>query len=186
MIPASRYIYPTFEAVTTTQFKDNILPLKNKLYRFALSYLANEADAKDVVQDVMIKSWQDIKDLSAIRNVEAWCMTVTRNRSLDQLRKKGRNYLQVADQEHLTSQEPNPLQRTTNMESYQVIHAVIAKLPENQKDVVQLRDIEGHSYKEIAEMLNLDINHVKVLLHRGRAAIKKELQPIYGNGKYSQ
>ena len=183
---ASRYIYPTFEVVTTTQFKELILPLKNKLYRFALSYLSNEADAKDVVQDVMIKTWQEIKDVNVIRNIDAWCMTLTRNRALDQLRKKGRNYVEIADQVHLTSPEPNPLQHTTELESYQTIHAVISRLPNNQKDVIQLRDIEGHSYKEIAEILQININHVKVLLHRGRAAIKKELNPIYGDGKYSQ
>lgn len=183
---ASRYIYPTFEQVTTTQFKEIILPLKNKLYRFALSYLSNEDDAKDVVQEVMIKTWQEIKDLNSIRNIEAWCMTLTKNKALDQLRKKGRNYLQIADQVHLTSPEANPLQRTTEIESFNTIHSVIESLPDNQKNVIRLRDIEGHRYKEIAEILQLDINHVKVLLHRGRAAIKKALHPIYGNGKFSQ
>ena len=55
----------TFEEVTTKAFEQIILPLKDKLFRFALSYLKNEDDAKDVVQDVMIKIWEDVKDISA-------------------------------------------------------------------------------------------------------------------------
>lgn len=172
-------IYSTFERVTTQQFKSFILPLKNKLYRFALSFVVNEADAKDVVQDVMIKSWERIEDISKIKNIEAWCMTMTRNKSLDMLRKKGRNHLQIADQVHLSSTELNPFEKTSTLESRSNIQHFIAQLPDNQREVITLRDIEGHSYKEIADILNLELNHVKVLLHRARQSVKKKLEKIY-------
>ena len=177
-------IYPTFGKVTTEQFKQFVLPLKNKLYRFALSFVQNEADAKDVVQDVMIKSWRDM-DLEKVRNMEALCITMTRNRSLDQLRKKGRNHLKLEDQFNLKSAGADPMQTTSSNEINLIIRQAIAKLPDKQRDVINLRDIEGHSYKEIAALLSIDINHVKVLLHRGRQGLRKELKHIYSDRNYS-
>ena len=171
--------YPIFEKVTGEQFKQSILPLKNKLFRFAFSFLLNEADAKDVVQEVMIKSWEEIDDISSINNMEAWCITLTKNRSLDRLRKKGRNYLPIAEQEHLTSPEPNPLQQTSQSESFDAIRTAITELPDRQQEVIRLRDLEGHTYKEIAEAMHIEVNHVKVLLHRARAVIKRKLMNLY-------
>ncbi len=185
MMNAVNDISPIFGKVTTEQFKEFILPLKNKLFRFALSFLLNEDDAKDVVQDVMIKSWEEIDDIKTIRNMEAWCITMTRNKSLDRLRKKGRNYLQISDQKHLKSSEPNPLQKISTVESYSAIRGVISGLPDKQQEVIVLRDMEGYTYKEISKLLDIDLNHVKVLLHRARAAVKKKLEPIYGEQNYS-
>ena len=182
---ATTNIYPTFGKVTTEQFKQFVLPLKNKLYRFALSFLLNESDAEDVVQDVMIKSWKDL-DIENVRNMEAWCITMTKNRSLDQLRKKGRNFLQIADQHDLSTPEADPLERTSANEISKLIQQAISNLPERQKDVIQLRDIEGHSYKEIAKLLEIDINHVKVLLHRARLGIRKELKHVYSDRNFSR
>lgn len=175
-------IYPTFGKVTTEQFKQFVLPLKNKLYRFALAFLSNEADAKDVVQDVMIKTWRDL-DVDKVQNMEAFCITMTKNKSLDQLRKKGRKTAPIADHHYLESKEADPLQKTSSNESVSIVQRAIASLPDNQRDVILLRDIEGHTYKEIAKLLSLDINNVKVLLHRGRLQLKKELHPIFSENK---
>lgn len=172
----------TFENVTTQVFKDLILPLKNKLFRFAFSYLKNEDDAKDVVQDVMISSWEDIADVSEIRNIEAWCMTLVKNRALDRLKRKGRNYLQVVDQHQLFSAEADPLQKTMERENHSRIKGIIARLPEKQREVINLRDIEQFSYNEIAEILEIELNHVKVLLHRARMQVRTELQKVHEYG----
>ncbi len=172
-------IYPTFGRVTTEQFNTSILPLKNKLYRFALSFLLNEDDAKDVVQEVMIKSWEKIQDISKIKNIEAWCITMTRNKALDVLRKKGRNHIDITSQVHIESSTASPHEQTSSIESMELIKQTIAALPENQRAVITLRDIEGYSYKEIALILELDLNHIKVLLHRARQQVKKKLEHIY-------
>jgi RNA polymerase sigma factor (sigma-70 family) len=173
---------PTFEHVTTQVFEQMILPLKNKLFRFALSYLKNEDDAKDVVQDVMIKSWEEMEDVSAIRNVEAWCMTLVKNRSLDRLKRKGRNYLQVVDQHHLSANGVDPLQHTMQKETHLKIKGIIARLPEKQREVISLRDVEGYTYNEIAEILEIELNHVKVLLHRARMQVRNELKTLQEYG----
>ena len=154
--------------MTTEEFKHHILPLKNKLFRFALSYLASQADARDVVQEVMLNAWTHIKDLNAIGNPEAWCMTAARNKALNMLKKKGRNHLPVEDQYDLPSESASPLKLTEAKEVIDKIRGIIASLPEKQREVIRLRDVEEYSYKEIAEILQLELNHVKILLFRAR------------------
>ncbi|MCB0851808.1 MAG: RNA polymerase sigma factor, partial [Bacteroidetes bacterium] len=87
--------------MTAEQFQQLVLPHKNKLYRFALAYL-DEANAKDIVQEVMLSAWEKIQDPRSVNNIEAWCMTLTRNKSLNMLKKKGRTYLQISEQYDLS------------------------------------------------------------------------------------
>ncbi|MEM6262782.1 MAG: sigma-70 family RNA polymerase sigma factor [Bacteroidota bacterium] len=167
-------------AMTAEEFQQHILPLKDRLFRFAMTFLGNQADAMDVVQDVLLKAWENLqKPDSGIQNPEAWCMTLTRNRSLDKLRKHGRHYVQVDEQVDLPTHEAGPLRQTVARETLKQVRAVIATLPEQQRAVIQLRDVEQYSYKEIAELLQLEVNHVKVLLHRARTRIKKYLLDQY-------
>lgn len=173
----------TFEAVTGQVFEQLILPLKNKLFRFAYSYLKDEDDAKDVVQDVMIKSWEDIKDVNAIRNVEAWCMTLVKNRSLDQLKRKGRsNKVEIDAQHQLRIVGADPLEQTVQNDTNSRIRELISQLPEKQRDVITLRDVEGYSYQEIAEIMGVEMSNVKVLLHRARMKVRAEIKNIHGYG----
>ena len=167
--------------MTTEQFQQQILPHKNKLFRFAKVYL-NEADAKDVVQEVMLTAWEKIDDPRSVKNLEAWCMTLTRNKSLNMLKKKGRNYLQLADQYDLSSGAANPLKKTVDREVAGKIRGIIASLPEKQRAVITLRDVEGYSYKEMAKVLKLEMNHVKVLLFRARKQVKEQLTRINNYG----
>lgn len=172
----------TFEEVTNQAFEQIILPLKDKLFRFAFSYLKNEDDAKDVVQDVMIKTWEDVKDLTAIRNIEAWCMTLVKNRSLDKLKRKGRNHLQIVDQHQLRMVDADPLQQTVTNEKMLQIKEIISLLPEKQRDVINLRDVEGYSYQEIAEIMEIELNNVKVLLHRARMQVRNSIKNLQDYG----
>jgi len=166
----------TFEDVTSQVFEQVILPLKNKLFRFAMSYLKDVDDAKDVVQDVMIKTWEDLKDDSGIRNVEAWCMTLVKNKSLDRLKRSGRNYLQIVDQHDLTASVADPYEQTVRREQGETIRKVINSLPDRQREVISLRDIEGYSYNEIADILEIELSNVKVLLHRARMQVRTQLK----------
>lgn len=168
--------------MTSEQFQLLILPHKNKLYRFALSYLAEEADAKDLVQEVMLSAWEKIKDPRSVKNLEAWCMTLIRNKALNVLKKKGRNYLQVTEQFGLSSPDATPLQQTEEKESAGKIRKIIAALPIKQREVITLRDLQGYSYKEIAEILKLEMNHVKVLLFRARKTVKEQLTRVNNYG----
>ena len=172
----------TFEEVTTQAFEQLVLPLKNKLFRFAMSYLNNEDDAKDVVQEVLIKTWEDIKDIASIRNIEAWCMTLVKNKSLDKLKYRGRNHLQIGDQHQLRIVDADPLQQTITNEKLNWVKKVIQALPIQQKEAITLRDIEGYSYQEIADIMGIEMSNVKVLIHRARMQMRNRMKEIQGHG----
>ncbi len=168
--------------MTSLEFKQIVLPLKNKLYRFAMSFLKMQADAEDVVQDVMIKCWETIREPNKIENIEAFSMTMVRNKSLDKLKKKGRNYLQVAEQFELASSSASPFEKTVESETISRIQTLIKTLPENQRSVIVLRDVEGFSYEEISEILDMNLSQVKVNLHRGRKQVRTQMIEINSYG----
>ena len=167
--------------MTSSEFKQLILPLKNKLFRFAQSFVCKE-DAEDVVQDVMVKCWEDIENPEKIENMEAFSMRMVRNKSLDKLKKKGRNYLQVVEQYNLSSATKNPYEATKEKESMNQIRDIILLLPQKQRNVIQLRDIEGYSYNEIGETLEMSVDQVKVNLHRARVYVREQMTKINAYG----
>lgn len=166
-----------------TQFKTEVLPLKNKLYRFAFNIVKDEELAKDVVQECMIKVWEKRDEVKLIHNLEAWCMQVTRNKALDKLRSKHIKRTDLFEVELDTRKEKDtPVVLTERSEIMGRIQELIDNLPNRQREVMQLRDIEGYSYKEIADMLVIDINLVKTNLFRARRKLKESLtkEDAYG------
>ncbi|WP_339696259.1 RNA polymerase sigma factor [uncultured Roseivirga sp.] len=158
------------------QFKTDVLPLKNKLYRFAFNIVKDEELAKDVVQECMIKVWEKRDEVKHINNLEAWCMQVTRNKALDKLRSKHVKKTDLFEVEFDTRKEKDtPVVLTERNEIMNRIQFLIDALPNRQREVMQLRDIEGYSYKEIADMLEIDINLVKTNLFRARRKLKESL-----------
>ncbi len=158
------------------QFKDEILPLKNKLFRFALNIVKDEDLAKDVVQECLIKVWEKRADLKLVNNLEAWCMQVTKNKALDKLRSKHVSRTDLFEVKLDTRKERDtPYVMTERGDVMGRIKSLIAELPQRQREVMQLRDIEGYSYKEIGETLEIDINLVKTNLFRARRKLKESL-----------
>lgn len=161
--------------MTLEEFRDNILPLKNKLFGFALRYVQNRQVAEDIVQDIMLKVWDNKNELKEIKNIESWCMTLTRNRSLDHLKAKSSKTSDLNDNHMSLASDATPDQALERKEIMVKIKEVVDKLPLKQREVVELRDFKGFSYKEIAEIVGTDINLVKVNLHRARKAIKEQV-----------
>jgi RNA polymerase sigma factor (sigma-70 family) len=79
-------------------FQNRVLPVKNKLYRFALRFLNNEEEAKDIVQEVFIRVWNGREQMNQVQNWEAWCMRITRNLSLDRIRSMTRKHTQPIEE----------------------------------------------------------------------------------------
>ena len=159
-----------------SRFKEEVLPLKNKLFRFSLHIVKDEELAKDVVQESLIKVWEKRDELNQIQNLEAWCMQVTRNKALDKLRSKHVKKTDLFEVEFDTRKEKDtPVVLTERNEIMNRIQFLIDALPNRQREVMQLRDIEGYSYKEIADMLEIDINLVKTNLFRARRKLKESL-----------
>lgn len=168
--------------MTPDQFKSKVLPLKNKLYAFAMSFLSNSEEARDIVQDVMVKIWEENKSIEEYRSIEAWCMTLTRNRALDRIKRKDyrqEDVTQMYDLHELTDSPDVILEKT---ELLSKIKKLVSTLPAKQREIFVLRDYQEHSYEEIAEILQIELNQVKVYLHRARKFIKEEITKVQLHG----
>lgn len=172
-----------FNGMNLESFQSRVMPAKNKLFRFALRFLGNEEEAKDVVQEVLIRVWKGREQMNEVQNWEAWCMRITKNLSLDRIRSMTRKQTRPIEEGYSVQQETlSPHESTELRESMNRISQFIESLPEKQRQVIHLRDIEGYSYNEICEILELDMNQVKVNLFRARNAVREKLTKINAYG----
>lgn len=151
-------------------------PLKNKLYRFSLRYVKNPMEAEDVVQEVFIKVWKKRVEVAAYENLEAWCMTLTRNLSIDKLRSKHRRTTEIPEGMTLVDRASTPYQSASYQDTLNRVKQLLAKLPDKQRMVMQLRDIEEMTYQEIADTLSISMEQVKVNLYRARKSVREQLK----------
>jgi len=157
-------------------FETRVLPAKNKLFRFATRLLGSQEEAKDVVQEALIKVWNGREQLNDVQNLEAWCMRIVKNLSLDRLRSSQRRPADGLDSHADIRQESLTPHETTELkESMKQIEQLMNALPDKQRQVMHLRDIEGYSYQEICEILEIDMSQVKVSLFRARQAVRDQL-----------
>lgn len=164
-------------------FENRVLPVKNKLFRFALKFLRNDEEAEDIVQEVLIRVWNGRDQMKDIQNWEAWCMRITKNLSLDRVRAMSRKQTQpIEESYHVRHEALTPHESTEVGESMQKITQMIASLPDKQRQVIHLRDVEGYSYQEICEILELDMNQVKVNLFRARNSVRERMTKIDAYG----
>ncbi|MDR3118966.1 MAG: RNA polymerase sigma factor [Mediterranea sp.] len=161
-------------------FRDDILPLKDKLFRLALRITFNRAEAEDIVQDTLIRVWDKREEWSQFGSIEAYCIAVARNLAIDRSQKKEAQHLQITPgMEEIGGKGiSNPHEQLADNERIRLIHELINNLPEKQRLVMQMRDVEGAAYKEIAEALGLTEEQVKVNLFRARQKIKKQYTQI--------
>lgn len=158
-------------------FQNDILPLKNKLYRLALRITLNPADAEDAVQETMMKVWNRRSQWEQIESIEAFCLTVCRNLSLDKTRRMAADEQSLDTATHDTpdhSHHANPEQQAIEQDRLQLVRRIIDSLPEKQRSVMQLRDFEGKSYKEIAAIMGISEEQVKINIFRARQAVKQQ------------
>ena len=157
--------------------RDDVLPLKDKLYRLALRITLNNAEAEDVVQETLIKVWNRRSQWEEIESIEAFALTVCRNLSLDKIKRMGNDHDSLDDSAHDSpdsSSSSNPEEQTMARDQVALVRQLIDRLPEKQRSVIQLRDIEGKSYREIANIMCISEEQVKVNLYRARQTIKKK------------
>ena len=167
-------------------FQADVLPLKNILFRLALRITQNRADAEDVVQETMMKVWNRRGEWQQIESMEAFCLTVCRNVSLDKLRRVDRQVLSLEDTpteaggfdpiDH--SHSANPEQQAVQRDRLQQVRRIISQLPEKQRSCMQLRDIEGKSYRDIATILGITEQQVKVNIFRARQTVKEKMMSV--------
>jgi RNA polymerase sigma-70 factor (ECF subfamily) len=157
-------------------FRNDVLPLKNELYRLALRITLNHAEAEDVVQETMIKVWNRRDRWDELESIEAFCLTICRNIAIDKT-KKAENQNQSLMDEHDApdhSYSSNPEEQAMQQDRISLIRRLIDTLPEKQRSCMQLRDFEGKSYKEIAKILDVSEEQVKINIFRARQTIKQK------------
>ena len=158
-------------------FKNDILPLKNELYRLALRITLNPAEAEDVVQDTMIKVWNRREQWDEIESIEAFCLTICRNLSLDRMRKLENQNQSLDEGDHEKpdhSYASNTEEQAMQRDRVELIRRLISELPEKQRSAMHLREFEGKSYKEIASIMAISEEQVKVNIFRARQAIRQK------------
>ena len=154
------------------------MPLKGKLFRLALRITFDRAEAEDVVQDTMIRVWNKREEWKQFGSIEAYCLTVAKNLAIDRSQKKEAQNVELTPEMEEESEISGPYDQLVNNERMSIIHRLINELPEKQRLIMQLRDIEGESYKEIAKILNLTEEQVKVNLFRARQKVKQRYLEI--------
>ena len=158
-------------------FRNDVLPLKNELYRLALRITLNPAEAEDIVQETMIKVWNKREQWDDIESIEAFCLTICRNISLDKMRKMENQNQSLEEGEHDApdqSYASNPEEQAMQQDKLKLIRRLINALPEKQRSAMQLRDFEGKSYKEIAKVMGISEEQVKVNIFRARQTIRQK------------
>ena len=162
----------------TISFQSDILPLKNELYRMALRITMNAADAEDVVQETMMKVWNRRDQWNQIESIEAFCLTICRNVSLDKVRRMD-NQTQSLDAAYDPKDQgvaSNPEEQAIQSDRVRLVRQMINQLPEKQRSCMQLRDMEGKSYKDIATILDITEEQVKVNIVRARQTIREKFK----------
>jgi len=154
-------------------FKRRFLPYHKKLYYVAYRLLENEADAEDVVQEAYLKMWNKREGLAAVSNPEAFSVTLVKNMCFDLLR-SGKYLLQKQCMELTAIQEQLQNDRPEEKEQARIIRNIIATLPQQQQQIITLRDIRECSYEEIEKITGLSSVNIRVILSRARKKIREQ------------
>ena len=161
------------------EFNHIVNSIKDKVYRVVFRMLRDHEEARDVAQDVFVKVWNKRDKLVDVDNKEAYCMTIARNLAIDRIRSRKMDTSDISEQYDLEANTANPERIAVAKDQYRTVRAFIDSLPENHKTVLELRDIEGYSYKEISTMTGYSLEKVKVYLHRARMRIKEHFKHVY-------
>lgn len=164
----------------TISFQADILPLKDKLFRLALRITLNPAEAEDVVQETMMKVWNRRDSWQQIDNIETFCLTICHNLAVDKMRRADSQTQTLDDSlpSHNSPLTPSPEEQVVQRDRIQLVRRLIDGLPEKQRSCMQLRDIEEKSYRDIATILGISEEQVKVNIFRARQTIRDRFRKI--------
>lgn len=162
-------------------FLNIINPVKDKMYRLALRLLTSREAAEDATQEVIMKLWSRKEKIKHYANIEAFAMTVTKNYCLDQLKLKQNSHLRIVHQNYESNS--TSLQKEIELnDEMDWLSKIVDKLPEQQKMIFQLRDIEQYDYDEIAEIMEMNNTAIRVALSRARKSIRENLVKKHNYG----
>ncbi|MCO4821727.1 MAG: RNA polymerase sigma factor [Flavobacteriaceae bacterium] len=163
------------------EFLNIVMPFKDKVFRLAKRLLVSQEEAEDATQEILIKLWKNKTKIQEYKNVEAFSMTMTKNFCLDRLKSKHAQNLKIV---HSNYQDKNvSLQKQIELnDSVSIVERMMEDLPEQQKIIVQLRDIEQYEFSEIAKVLEINETAIRVALSRARKTLREKLTKTHNYG----
>ncbi|MFP2996523.1 sigma-70 family RNA polymerase sigma factor [Spongiivirga sp. MCCC 1A20706] len=157
-----------------SEFLNLVMPFKDKLFRLSKRLLTSVEEAEDATQEVLLKLWKGRKNLSTYKSIEAFAMTMTKNYCLDKLKSKQASNLKLVHSNY--KDEQTSLQKQVELnDSLSWIHKIVQKLPEQQRMILQLRDVEQYDFDEIAKVMDMNPTAIRVALSRARKTVREEL-----------
>ncbi len=164
-----------------SEFLNVVMPFKDKLYRMAKRLLVSAEEAEDATQEVLLRLWAKKGAMQSYNNVEAFAMTMTKNFCLDRLKSKQASNLTLVHSNY--GEAGSGLhQQIEARDSFDWVQKIMEELPEQQKMVLQLRDVEEYELDEIGEMLQMQPTAVRVALSRARKTVREKLIQKHGYG----
>ncbi|MBK5213791.1 MAG: RNA polymerase sigma factor [Flavobacteriaceae bacterium] len=163
-----------------TEFIKLVMPYKDRLYRLAKRILISKDEAEDAVQEVFLKLWNEKQNIENYKNPEAFAITMTKNYCLDRLRSKQASNLKIVHSNYQTSE--NIEKNIEANDGVELVFKIMETLPEQQKIVLQLRDVEQFEFSEIAKMLDSNETAIRVALSRARKTVRDAMIKKYNYG----
>lgn len=157
-----------------SEFTNIVLPIKDKLFRFAKRLLVSREEAEDATQEVILKLWTNKEKIEKYKNIEAFAMTMTKNYCLDRLKSKHAGNLKLVHTNY-KDKSVSLEKQLEDKDSISHMSEIISGLPEQQRMVLQLRDVEQYDFEEIGKMLDMNQTTIRVTLSRARKAVREQL-----------
>ncbi|MFV8327120.1 RNA polymerase sigma factor [Flavobacterium sp. ZS1P14] len=163
------------------EFVQLILPFKDKVFRLAKRLLISTEEAEDATQEVWVKLWSKNKNLNGFNSVEAFAMTMTKNYCLDQLKSKRAGNIKIVHN-NFTDSQASLDKKVEDIDSLNWVEKIINQLPEQQRLLIQMRDIEQYEFAVIAEITDMNETAIRVALSRARKTIRESMTKTHSYG----
>ena len=163
------------------EFVQLTTPFKDKVFRLAKRLLTSTEEAEDATQEVLVKLWSKNGSLDGFNSVEAFAMTMAKNYCLDQLKSKRAGNLKIVHT-NFTDREPGLDKKVEDSDSLNWVERIINQLPEQQRLLIQMRDIEQYEFAEIAKITEMNETAIRVALSRARKTIRESMTKTHNYG----
>ncbi|KGO79078.1 RNA polymerase sigma factor [Flavobacterium beibuense] len=164
-----------------TEFVNIITPFKDRVFRLAKRLLVSNEEAEDATQEVLVRLWKNKGKLEKYSSVEALAMTITKNYCLDQLKSKRATELRIVHSNY-SDREPGLQKQAEDRDTWEWAEKIMNTLPEQQRLILQMRDVEQYEFEEIAKIMEMNETAVRVALSRARKALRDELTKMHNYG----
>jgi RNA polymerase sigma factor (sigma-70 family) len=163
------------------EFMQLVNPFKDKVFRMAKRLLVSTEEAEDATQEVLVKLWHKNDNLDEYKSIEAVAMTMTKNYCLDQLKSKRAGNMRIVHN-NFTDREAGLQKQVEDKDTWQWVERIMNDLPEQQKLIVQMRDIEEMEFETISAILGMNESAIRTALSRARKTIRETMTKTHHYG----